>query len=235
MLTYGSLENARSHLGGLLPAVEGVDLQSKQNLSLEVISDPLFEEQQSLNSWKTFLPHSLPSVLVTRVNPAARRSVNLSSNSEKSLLVVQAYGAGKTAYWGSPGDWRRALASADQKREFTIFWQSVTEWLGSGVVERLKIQNPEEDIFRGSEISLEVDALGGNFEPSLDAMIEANISGPNQYSQLINLYPEGGRAGAYSGKFKPMIAGNYQLDYLLVSGWGKTPTNFLPQCWRFKC
>ena len=79
----------------------------------------------------------------------------------------------------------------------------------------MKIQNPEEDIFRGSEISLEVDALGGNFEPSLDAMIEANISGPNQYSQLINLYPEGGRAGAYSGKFKPMIAGNYQLDYLL--------------------
>ncbi len=215
LLTYGSLENARSHLGGLLPAVEGIDLQSKQNLSLEVISDPLFEEQQNLNSWKTFLPHSLPSVLVTRVNPAARRSVNLSSNSEKSLLVVQAYGAGKTAYWGSPGDWRRALASPDQKREFTIFWQSVTEWLGSGVVERLKIQNPEEDIFRGSEISLEVDALGGNFEPSLDAMIEANISGPNQYSQLINLYPEGGRAGAYSGKFKPMIAGNYQLDYLL--------------------
>ena len=101
LLTYGSLENARSHLGGLLPAVEGIDLQSKQNLSLEVISDPLFEEQQNLNSWKTFLPHSLPSVLVTRVNPAARRSVNLSSNSEKSLLVVQAYGAGKTAYWGS--------------------------------------------------------------------------------------------------------------------------------------
>ena len=215
LLTYGALKSARSHLGGLLPAVEGIDLQSKQNLSLEVISEPLFEEQKNLNNWKTFLPHSLPSVLVTRVNPAARRSVNLSSNSDKSLLVVQAYGAGKTAYWGSPGDWRRALASPDQKREFTIFWQSVTEWLGSGVVERLKIENPDEDIFRGSEIALRVDALGGNFEPSLDAMIEANISGPNQDSQLINLYPEGGRAGAYSGKFKPMLAGNYQVDYLL--------------------
>ena len=67
----------------------------------------------------------------------------------------------------------------------------------------MKIQNPEEDIFRGSEISLEVDALGGNFEPSLDAMIEANISGPNQYSQLINLIPKVGGQGLTQENLSP--------------------------------
>ena len=153
MLTYGSLENARSHLGGLLPAVEGIDLQSKQNLSLEVISDPLFEEQQNLNSWKTFLPHSLPSVLVTRVNPAARRSVNLSSNSEKSLLVVQAYGAGKTAYWGS-GRLEACLSECRSEKRIYHFLAKCNRvawfWCG-GALENTKIR---KRIYFGDQKSL---------------------------------------------------------------------------------
>jgi len=222
LLSYGSLKDGRASLGGLLPAIAGDDLRSKQDLSLEVLSDPLFLEQKKIEQWQNFLPHSIPSVLVTRVNPAARRSVNLRGNPEKSVLVVQAYGAGKSAYWGSPGDWRRALRNPESKREFTLFWQGVVEWLGAGAVERLKVENFDNEIFRGSEVLLQVEALGGNFEPSLDAMIEANVSGPNDYSLFLNLYPQGGEAGAYSGKFKTAQAGSYRVEYKLKFPDGET-------------
>jgi len=222
LLSYGSLKDGRASLGGLLPAIAGDDLRSKQDLSLEVLSDPLFLEQKKIEQWQNFLPHSIPSVLVTRVNPAARRSVNLRGNPEKSVLVVQAYGAGKSAYWGSPGDWRRALRNPESKREFTLFWQGVVEWLGAGAVERLKVENFDNEIFRGSEVLLQVEALGGNFEPSLDAMIEANVSGPNDYSLFLNLYPQGGEAGSYSGKFKTAQAGSYRVEYKLKFPDGET-------------
>ena len=222
LLSCGSLKEGRASLGGLLPAIAGDDLRSKQDLSLEVLSDPLFLEQKKIEQWQNFLPHSIPSVLVTRVNPAARRSVNLRGNPEKSVLVVQAYGAGKSAYWGSPGDWRRALRNPESKREFTLFWQGVVEWLGAGAVERLKVENFDNEIFRGSEVLLQVEALGGNFEPSLDAMIEANVSGPNDYSLFLNLYPQGGEAGAYSGKFKTAQAGSYRVEYKLKFPDGET-------------
>lgn len=222
LLSYGSLKDGRASLGGLLPAIAGDDLRSKQDLSLEVLSDPLFLNQKKIEQWQNFLPHSIPSVLVTRVNPAARRSVNLRGNPEKSVLVVQAYGAGKSAYWGSPGDWRRALRNPESNREFTLFWQGVVEWLGSGAVERLKVENLDNEIFRGSEVLLQVEALGGNFEPALDAMIEANISGPGDYSLFLNLYPQGGEAGAYTGKLKPAHAGSYRVDYRLKFPDGET-------------
>ena len=222
LLSYGSLKEGRASLGGLLPAIAGDDLRSKQDLSLEVLSDPLFLEHKKIEQWQNFLPHSIPSVLVTRVNPAARRTVNLRGNPEKSVLVVQAYGAGKSAYWGSPGDWRRALRNSESNREFTLFWQGVVEWLGSGAVERLKVENFDDEIFRGSDVFLQVEALGGNFEPSLDAMIEANVSGPGDYSLFLNLYPQGGEAGAYSGKLKPTRAGSYRVDYRLKFPDGET-------------
>lgn len=96
------------------------------------------------------------------------------------------------------------------------------EWLGSGAVERLKVENLDDEIFRGSEVLLQVEALGGNFEPALDAMIEANISGPGDYSLFLNLYPQGGEAGAYTGKLKPAQAGSYRVDYRLKFPDGET-------------
>ena len=62
---------------------------------------------------------------------------------------------------------------------------------------------------------LRVDALGADFEPSMDAMVEAYISGPDNFQQVIQLYPEGSLAGRYAGNFRPSLAGAYEVKYSL--------------------
>ena len=71
------------------------------------------------------------------------------------------------------------------------------EWLGSGTVERIKAQEGSELFQAGQENQLVVEVLGRDFEPSIDAKVEANITGPGGYSKTFQLYPQGGFVGSY--------------------------------------
>ena len=69
---------------------------------------------------------------------------------------------------------------------------------------------------------LQVEALGADFEPSMDALVEARIEGPDDFEQLVQLYPEGSVAGKYAGSFRPVLAGAYQVKYTLKFPDGET-------------
>ena len=75
---------------------------------------------------------------------------------------------------------------------------------------------------RGEDASLRVDALGSNFEPSMDAMVEARITGPDDFDQVVQLYPEGSLAGRYAGNFRPTLPGAYEVKYSLKFPDGET-------------
>ena len=62
--------------------------------------------------------------------------------------------------------------------------------------DRLKTLDVEKPFLRGEDASLQVDALGADFEPSMDAMVEARISGPDNYNKVVQLYPQGSNARA---------------------------------------
>jgi hypothetical protein len=133
----------------------------------------------------------------------------------KPVLTVQAYGAGKVAYWGVPDDWRRAISDEKGAEDFRKFWQSLTQWLGEGGEERLKIDESEDVLPRGMDAVLKVEALSANFEPALDAMVRADIEGPEGFAKTIQLYPQGAVAGQYSGSFRPHLPGAYEVKYSL--------------------
>ncbi|MEK9784182.1 MAG: CARDB domain-containing protein, partial [Opitutales bacterium] len=178
LLMFGNPQISKSLLGGLMPGLETEASRAKDNRSLIILSDPLFTERKRMDDWKPFLPAGMPVELITRLNPAARGVVQLRGNASDSVLGIQAYGAGKSAYWGSPHDWRRSLVDEQQAKEFSIFWTGVVQWLGSGKVERIKAVQPEDESKAGDPYPLAIDALGSGFQPSLDAVIEANITGP---------------------------------------------------------
>ena len=216
LLLFGDGGSASKRLGGLMPAVQTKKSMAKDNLTLAVLPDPLFTERKGVSDWKPFLPAGLPAQVITEVNPAAQRIVHLRSNFNQAVLAVQAYGAGKSAFWGSSHDWRRALIDESQSREFSIFWQGLVEWLGSGTVERIKVQEGSEPVQAGQENQLVVEVLGQDFEPSMDAKVEANITGPGGYSKTLQLYPKGGLVGSYEAMFTPTVSGSYRVNYNLL-------------------
>ena len=215
LLLFGNPQAAKSLLGGLMPGLETEASRAKDNRSLVILSDPLFTERKRMDDWKPFLPAGMPVELITRLNPAARGVVQLRGNASDSVLGIQAYGAGKSAYWGSPHDWRRSLVDEQQAKEFSIFWTGVVQWLGSGKVERIKAVQPESESKAGDLYPLAIDALGAGFQPSLDAVIEANITGPEDFAKTLQLYPQGGELGRYVGGFTPLLPGAYRAHYKL--------------------
>ena len=215
LLLLGDPTPAQQLLGGLMPVKQTQSAMAKEDLSLSVSPDPLFTELKRLDEWKTFLPGGMPAELITRTNPAARDVVNLRGSSDRAILTIQAYGAGKSAYWGSPHDWKRSLINEDRSREFSLFWSGIVEWLGSGSVERIKVDQQEKPGISGEANLLTIDVLGQDFEPSMDARVEANITGPDGFSKFLQLYPEGLSLGRYGGEFIPQDAGSYQVLYKL--------------------
>ena len=213
LLMFGPLEFARENLGGLVPVKEVEYILAKENLSLVTLEEPLFSPVDEVEKMKLFLPKRLPGFFVKDQNQGAK-GVVLSRSNGKAVLSVQAYGAGKVAYWGSPHDWRRSLEEKGTK-EFRLFWQSLAQWLGTGGEDRLKTLDIEKPFLRGEDASLQVDALGADFEPSMDAMVEARISGPDNYNKVVQLYPQGSNAGRYAGTFRPVQAGAYEVNYIL--------------------
>ena len=122
---------------------------------------------------------------------------------------------GKAAYWGVPDDWRRALQDEKGNKDFRKFWLALTQWLAEGGEERLKLEESNELLPRGMDAKLTVEALGSDFEPATDAMVKAEIFGPDGFTQEVQLYPQGAMAGQYSGSFKPKFPGAYQVNYML--------------------
>ena len=214
LLLFGPLEIARIKLGGIVPAKSVERVFAKQNLSLVTLEEPLFGPVDEVDKMKPFLPNRLPGFFVKEQNSAAR-GVVLSRANGKPVLTVQAYGSGKVGYWGSPSDWRRSMNDEEGAKEFRVFWQALVQWLGTGGEDRLKTQDSEKPFLRGTEAPLQVEALGADFEPSMDAMVEARIEGPDDFERVIQLYPEGSVAGRYAGSFRPVLAGAYQVKYTL--------------------
>ena len=215
LLLFGPTEKGRELLGGLVPAKEVERILAKDNLSLVTLEEPLFRPEDNVDEMKPFLPGRLPGFFVKEQNPAAR-GVVVSRANGRSALVVQAYGAGKVAYWGVPHDWRRSMSDEDGAREFRKFWQALVQWLGTGGEDRLKIEENEKPFLRGGETPLRVEALGSDFEPSMDAMVKARVMGPDGFEKTVQLYPEGSAAGRYAGSFRPTQPGAYEVRYELT-------------------
>ncbi|MBP51875.1 MAG: hypothetical protein CMI27_01890 [Opitutae bacterium] len=214
LLVFGALGEARDTLGGLIPVKSLETVVAKENLSLRVLEEPFFSPDDEVEKMRPFLPKRLPGFFAQEENQGSR-GVVVSRANGKAVLTVQAYGAGKVAYWGVPHDWQRALREEKGAKEFNKFWQSIMQWLGEGGEDRLKTTEFENVLVRGMEVPLRVEALGADFEPSMDAMIKAEVLGPDNYSQTIQLYPEGAVAGQYSGNFRPVFPGAYEIRYHL--------------------
>jgi len=221
LLLFGPTEKGRELLGGLVPAKEVERVLAKDNLSLVTLEEPLFRPEDNVDEMKPFLPGRLPGFFVKKQNAAAR-GVVVSRANGRSVLSVQAYGAGKVGYWGIPHDWRRSMSDEDGAREFRKFWQSLVQWLGSGGEDRLKIEENEKPFLRGGETPLRVEALGSDFEPSMDALVKARVTGPDGFDKMFQLYPEGSVAGRYAGSFKPTQPGAYEVSYELTFPDGET-------------
>ncbi len=214
MLLLGDASKAREKLGGLVPVRETLTIASKENRRVVVIEEPVFTPEDEVEDMKVFLPSRLPSLGARRSNPAARAAVVTRSDGVPAL-VLQAYGAGRSAYWGTMHDWRWPLAGERGPRDFRKFWLALVDWLSSGGEERVRTEMGDRVLPMSNPVDLSVDVLGSDFEPSQDALVEARVQGPTGDEKVVHLYPEGSESGRYAGSFRAPMQGEYKVTYAI--------------------
>ena len=214
MLVLGDARKARAKLGGLVPAREVETVISKENRRVVVIEEPVFAPEDEVDGMKVFLPSRLPALVARRSNPAAVSAV-VTRSGGMPTLVLQAYGAGRSAYWGTMHDWRWPLAGERGPKDFRKFWLALTDWLASGGEERVRTEVGDRPLPLSSPVDLSVDVLGSDFEPSQDALVEARVKGPDGEEKIVHLYPEGSESGRYAGSFRAPSQGEYKVTYAI--------------------
>ncbi len=219
LLVFGPPEPGREKLGGLFPVVEARETLVKDKRLIALETDPVFTPEDEVDKLKLFLPASLPSRVVDKLNRAAREAAHLRSQGG-SMLVLQAYGAGKCAYWGTEHDWRWPLEDDEGPAAHRKFWFGLSTWLGSGGEERIAVESANQVHPGNQPVDIGIDLLGSDFEPSGNALVEATVVRPSGDEQSLQLFPSSSRPGHYNANLPAREAGDYRIRYRAVFGNG---------------
>lgn len=212
LLLYGPPDPAKEKLGSLLPILDTETETIRDDRTIEMDAEPIFDADQDIDHLKLFLPGKLPASVATRVKLAARKAAYLRSKSG-AALALQAYGAGKCAYWGSEHDWRWAMKDEEGTETHKTFWYGLAAWLGSGGEDRIRADHANKVHTSGEPVPLDIELLGADFEAADDALVEAIIEGSDGSPQRVQLFPSSNEPGLYKAAFHPPATGDYRITY----------------------
>lgn len=129
------------------------------------------------------------------------------------LLVTGQYGNGKVLYMATDSAWRWRRGVEDKYHY--RFWGQVVRWMshqrhmseGEGVRIAFSPELPSE----GERVFLHVTVIDRSGYPLKNGSVQALIEGPDDGMTRIDLLPEGGEWGVFTGSFQPVHAGAYSV------------------------
>jgi len=132
------------------------------------------------------------------------------------VLTVHAYGAGRAAYLGTESTWRWALTSDRENEQHRAFWRQLLTWLASGGKPRVEVPLQGEVVPLGSPTELDLTVRGSDFRPSENARVRAAITSPDgEILPEVDLIPQAGSPGGYTGEVLLDQPGEYKVDYAI--------------------
>ena len=150
--------------------------------------------------------------LVRRSKLGARPALTLAARSE-SLLSVQSYGAGRSAFLGIEETWKWRFATQDGENLHRSFWDCLLIWLAERQQAQLQPSNEAMKIAVDEESSLSIYVLGTDFRPAAEADALAIVSQPDGEIRELHLDPSAEETGLFSVPFRPDLPGEYRIRW----------------------
>ena len=215
LLGVGPLKDLPQSLSSMLPVkvVETIIYKDKRFLELEV--DPVFASGRGGTLFQSpgpYLPENTPVYLGTEVSRGGRTSAR-TRGKRHPILVVQAYGAGSSAYLGTENTWRWRTESEKGKEQHDRFWRQLLFWLASGGKERMDIPLQGSVQSLESEVDLDLKVRAQDFGPESEARVLARVEKPSGETAEVLLNPSITLPGLYEGGFIPSDSGEFHVRY----------------------
>jgi hypothetical protein len=150
--------------------------------------------------------------LVRRSKLGARPALTLGARSEP-LLIVQSYGAGRSAFLGIEETWKWRFATQDGENLHRAFWDCLLVWLAERQQPQLQPANDGMKIAVDEESSLSLHVLGTDFRPAAEADAMAIVSQPDGQIRELRLDPSAEEPGLFAAPFRPGLPGEYRIRW----------------------
>lgn len=133
--------------------------------------------------------------------------------SKTPVLVVQKYGAGKSAAFTTGGSWHWRMAVPKEDELHEKFWRQFVRWLAVGSRSQLTV-DLEKDIFALKDpVVVKATVLDDELKPIDDAELSAEIRIPlKEKPDLLGLQATRIKPGVYAGQYEPTEPGSYEVQ-----------------------
>ena len=155
------------------------------------------------------IPPGMNYSCASELKTASRNALH--DHAGNSILCLQNFGGGRTAYFGLDSSWRWHLDDNIQMEKYKTFWNSLVVWMASGTKKRIRLDPDGRKFTVSEESSLKVELLDRNYQPASDADVSAIITCPDGSSEEIPLVLSGEMDGEFSGNFVPYAPGEYGM------------------------
>jgi uncharacterized membrane protein len=167
---------------------------------------------RNADKWKK-LPYLQDYQEVGAPKPGAAVLAELTAAGKKMpLLVTQNFGRGRTAVLATSGTWRwqMSLPLGDQTHD--DFWRQLLRWLVTDTPGRVITSVPNQMLFDDGRVQLTADIRDKDYNPVVDARVEAHMTGPQGTQAVVQLAPDPNNRGIFHADWNAEKPGVYTAD-----------------------
>ena len=168
--------------------------------------------EETRSRWRE-VPALSGSVRLGPVRPGAAvlAVAGAGGESERPLVVVQRYGAGRSMIMAGRATWRwRMLLPADDP-VYERYWGQAARWLTAGAAPRIEVATLG-GIADGDSLRVDVSVRDDEFRPLAGAAVRVSVSDPAGEPRLDGERAAARGAGEYSVSTPPLSAGAHRID-----------------------
>jgi uncharacterized membrane protein len=148
-------------------------------------------------------------------SPKPGAVVLVSMNAERRklpLLVMQNFGHGRTAILATGGTWRWQMSEALGDPSHDLFWQQLLRWLVAQSPGPVSASMPTRVLMDQGHVELSAQVRDLQFQPAPDAHVTAQITGPGDLNQTIDLTPSQDTPGLFTADWTAEKPGPYLAE-----------------------
>ena len=152
---------------------------------------------------------------VDAVKPGATTLLSAADGSrrDRPVLAFQRFGRGKSAAFTPQDSWlwqmHASISVEDQTHE--TFARQLLRWLVDGVPDPVELTTSADRVEPGESLTLNAEVADPSFVPANDALVTAQVTGPDGAATTVPLTWNGQRDGAYTGPLATTVAGWYEV------------------------
>jgi uncharacterized membrane protein len=140
---------------------------------------------------------------------------------ESPLLVIENYGRGRSAVFATGGSWRWKMLLDHNDRTHMTFWSQLLRWLVSETPGQITASTPRQVLSDETKVHFQVDARDKNYDPVVNATVEAHVLGPAGTADVVPLAPVANQPGIYAVDWDALAPGSYVSEFVVRNDKGE--------------